>query len=224
MGWWMLAGAAASAIGGAASRNAAAAQQANAQVEQLRQQTEQNTAGLEANLKNLTRTNVRAGLVRLQAGLQARQAAGALSDIGIQTLAAQGEASAAAGATGSVGGSVQAVAADINRQAGQASLVLQADADVQQTNFQQQIQDLYVALDNNFYTPRVNAVQKFKGESFGDMLLNMTMNFAGTYAQQRMSLGLGEQSNGFASSYINTGNAFQGTSAGNGTLGAFLNR
>lgn len=143
-------------------------------------------------INQTVRNSYSTALGQMQLALKKRQFAQQGSEISAARLVAKGDADANAAASGSIGASVNAVSEDINMKA-QSALDMTQDAfenEVQNSNRELEM----MVINTNESAPNVREVS-YNGPSMGQLVggavLGGAVQFAGAYAQRKMSLGLG---------------------------------
>lgn len=201
---------------------------ANAQLYEL---TATNDAIVEANRKNTLASHYKAGLLQMQVAMTKKQQVAqrvALREAGGSAL---GSVTANAAASGTIGASVDQVEKDIERTLGQALVQEDERWDVQAQNFQTQMYDITMSLENmlqsgvsahNMLMPEKqtvilqDSVTKPMVPSTSDNLLGAIGQGLMGYAGQMAGLGLGNPMRGVNTSNVNLSGSvtqpFSGTS------------
>jgi len=173
----------------------------------LAQLSAANDAQIEANTTNTLAAHYKAGLIKLQQGLAAKQAVGDRQLMKRTAAQALGSANANAAASGTIGSSVDAVAQDIEKTLGEALVQGDEAWAVQSFNYKTALVDNYTNLEQILGSGQnaafvmaperdtvilQNGVQMPNLPSAGDIITGGLIQGFGQYATMKANLGLGK--------------------------------
>jgi hypothetical protein len=149
----------------------------------------------ETNLTNSIRTGIRAGMLNVQRAQARQQSIKAGIALGKDRLKAIGAAGANAAAAGSIGASVDAVVADINQEVESVDSELVRDYRLTNENLDNELMGILQAGDDAIQSAQtVNVRRPNRPRNINSNIAALgagLISFAGNYASNNMSLGLG---------------------------------
>lgn len=153
----------------------------------------ENEAIIEANTKNMARNAYRAGLMNLQLGQTKMQAVQAGFDRSVQGKQVLGAITANQAAAGTVGASVDAVVNDVQMRLGEADAAQTNEQELTLINFNNDLDAMVLNIDETTQNARKF---EYHGPSSSDIwkgaLVQTASQFAGAYAQRKMTLSMGQ--------------------------------